>query len=623
MKKLYYLLILVLLYSCTQKSPSKLIKIDLSGYWNFKTGDSPAWADPKYNDTSWKSIWAAYNWASQGYPKNDGFAWYRTTIVLPSAMKKQAYHDSIVFDFGKIYDCSQIYIDGKLIETSPNFYIKGGTDYNLYHKLILNTSQLKWDKKICIAVRVFNKDGNGGFSNPYLSIRPLFFDFIKVVDIKSNNENLVLNKPAEIYLTINNLKKEKTNAVLDYFIINSNSNTVTKLESILTLKNGKHDYQFSFTPSVPGFYYVTYCLSYTNLEKTVIQGRGYAGITDVKPKLQAFANNKIPLIYSSDLFHPHDDPDDHFDLASLFSINNFDIRGVILDEGMTKDQKKRNGIIPVAQLKYLTKLKFPVYMGLTEKIKNPEDAALYQPFEYQQGVNMILETLEKSPIPVTLISVGSTKDFAAAYNRNPDLFKKKAAKLVLFIGDANDLEPKPYEWNVKLDSCAYICLMNSGLPIYWIPCWDRRSAGTNASEWIGTHLLKYSSQKLINYFNYMLLIKDDADIIGYMESNNDTCINQSKELWGAGVFTYFAGMQIVKKENDYIALDKNQIQKNDTIVYPFTFEPVSVVADEKGVVHKENSKKSHKIMLFKINDNKLYPKIMTSVTANLLKILDK
>ena len=49
----------------------------------------------------------------------------------------------------------------------------------------------------------------------------------------------------------------------------------------------------------------------------------------------AGAEPKIPIIHSTDLFHPHVDPDDHFDLAILFAIKEFDIKGIILDSHST------------------------------------------------------------------------------------------------------------------------------------------------------------------------------------------------------------------------------------------------------------------------------------------------
>ena len=59
----------------------------------------------------------------------------------------------------------------------------------------------------------------------------------------------------------------------------------------------------------------------------------------------ATAESKIPVIYCSDLFHPHDDPDDHFDLACMYAIPEFDIKAVILDQG--KKQHQNPGQIPI------------------------------------------------------------------------------------------------------------------------------------------------------------------------------------------------------------------------------------------------------------------------------------
>ncbi|HOY58865.1 MAG TPA: hypothetical protein PK640_12120, partial [Verrucomicrobiota bacterium] len=35
--------------------------------------------------------------------------------------------------------------------------------------------------------------------------------------------------------------------------------------------------------------------------------------------LPLWSRGAQPVLYSTDLFHPHDDPDDHFDLAVLYA----------------------------------------------------------------------------------------------------------------------------------------------------------------------------------------------------------------------------------------------------------------------------------------------------------------
>jgi hypothetical protein len=83
----------------------------------------------------------------------------------------------------------------------------------------------------------------------------------------------------------------------------------------------------------------------------------------------AVAGEKVPIVYSTDLFHPHTDPDDHYDLACLFAIAEFDIRGIILDLGGT--QAKQPGRPAVEQMLHAAGRK--VYQ------RGPEDFVALRP----------------------------------------------------------------------------------------------------------------------------------------------------------------------------------------------------------------------------------------------------
>ncbi|MGH9958997.1 MAG: hypothetical protein ACREBC_18020, partial [Pyrinomonadaceae bacterium] len=75
------------------------------------------------------------------------------------------------------------------------------------------------------------------------------------------------------------------------------------------------------------------------------------------------ASSTIPVIYTTDLFHPHDDPDDHFDLATIFAMPEVDLKGIVLDQG--DKQLKRPGTIPVSQMNKMTGRNVPTVLGLT------------------------------------------------------------------------------------------------------------------------------------------------------------------------------------------------------------------------------------------------------------------
>jgi inosine-uridine nucleoside N-ribohydrolase len=175
----------------------------------------------------------------------------------------------------------------------------------------------------------------------------------------------------------------------------------------------------------------------------------------------------IPIMYCTDIYHPPADPDDHFDLASMYAIDEFDIKAVILDNAASKyNQGSKNGVVAVGQMNHITGRTIPCAIGLLEKLKSPDDSGFGQPDEFQGGVRKIIEILESTNLPVKIIAVGSLRDVAAAFNRRPDLFHDKVDVLVVFAGDASAKTEEFMEYNVELDVHAFVRIMNAQLPVY-------------------------------------------------------------------------------------------------------------------------------------------------------------
>ena len=161
----------------------------------------------------------------------------------------------------------------------------------------------------------------------------------------------------------------------------------------------------------------------------------------------AEAMRSVPVIYCTDLFHPHDDPDDHFDLATLYAMPELDIQGIVLDQGWK--QLERPGCIPVSQMNKITGRKVPAAIGLADPLKSPDDQALDQPAQFQGAVELIVRTLRASARPVCIATAGSVRDVVCAFNREPGLFQTNVAMVLAFIGEASDA--KFQEYNVGLD----------------------------------------------------------------------------------------------------------------------------------------------------------------------------
>lgn len=101
--------------------------VTLNGPWKFHTGDSPSWADPAFDDSSWESvdltappgahdpdvglIGYVLGWNARGHAGYKGYAWYRLhiSVTAPTGSALAMTGPAMVDD---VY---QVFLDGKLL----------------------------------------------------------------------------------------------------------------------------------------------------------------------------------------------------------------------------------------------------------------------------------------------------------------------------------------------------------------------------------------------------------------------------------------------------------------------------------------------------------------------------
>jgi pyrimidine-specific ribonucleoside hydrolase len=197
------------------------------------------------------------------------------------------------------------------------------------------------------------------------------------------------------------------------------------------------------------------------------------------------APKPIPLIDVTDLYHPHQDVGDNFDIIAAYGLPELDLRAVVLDctepfrqpvaqdpgAGLFPDASgpREPGFIPVWQLNYIFGRNVPCATCPFTRMKSVGDKLLDAPPFQQQGIELILRTLRESAEPVHIVSFGSARAIAAAYNREPELFRKKLARLHLCAGGSSPPAAGYIEWNVALDPLAIVCLLRSDLRIAIYP----------------------------------------------------------------------------------------------------------------------------------------------------------
>lgn len=253
-------LMLMIFVSCSRENDSNIVTLDTG--WKFKTGDDPTWSTAGFDDSKWDTLSPTENWEQQGYSGHDGFAWYRLKVIIPSSLKESAIiKDSLQFILGRIDDCDQVFLNGKLIgengmtikqecQGDPGFYKAHGKWY-LDRRYILpaDDPRIHWDQENVIAVRVFDHSGPGGmFAKPY-EISMVDFSYHIVYDFTHSPFHFTGDSLMEKEFTIRNLSgSEEFKGELEIKIVSySDGRVIYKKVNELYLKpNAKELTAFSF-----------------------------------------------------------------------------------------------------------------------------------------------------------------------------------------------------------------------------------------------------------------------------------------------------------------------------------------------------------------------------------------
>ncbi len=189
MKKYFYLAVVLFVAACTQQIPQKDPRLSFNPEWKFTTGDNPAWSTPDFDDSGWENIKTDAIWENLGHDPYDGYAWYRTRVVIPSSLKNNSsLKDSLLFFLGKINNFDQTYLNGHFIGSNnkkaapgakpDSLFIKAPTNYwdlQRWYTLAADDPRILWDQENVLAVRVYDEGGQGGLytGDQYISMTRL------------------------------------------------------------------------------------------------------------------------------------------------------------------------------------------------------------------------------------------------------------------------------------------------------------------------------------------------------------------------------------------------------------------------------------------------------------------
>jgi pyrimidine-specific ribonucleoside hydrolase len=325
--------------------------------------------------------------------------------------------------------------------------------------------------------------------------------------------------------------------------------------------------------------------------------------------VKAAAREKRPVIDVTDLYHPHQDVGDNFDLIAAFALPEVDLRGVVLDVTQRfRDNNEQDrggprdpGVIPVTQLNYLFDRNVPYGIGPFSRMKSPEDPLLDAPAFQQTGIQLILDTLRQSREPVDLLSFGSGRPIAAAYNRAPRLLRRKLRRLHLCAGAT---APDFIEWNVALDPLAIVRLLKSDLPIAIYPCATKDGPfayDEHNSFWRLPDLefVREMDPALERYLVYAFERSSRIDFLRVLDGEIpkeglDRLCRNKHNVWETAVWAQVADRKLVRKADGTCRLVPSAEARSTDRVLPGELRPCRVeVRDSGGFVFSETSQRTN------------------------------
>ncbi len=347
----------------------------------------------------------------------------------------------------------------------------------------------------------------------------------------------------------------------------------------------------------------------------------------------------VPMIHVSDLFRPHCDPDDHWDLASAYALaaqGSADLLGVLIDfprPGADQDPD----VLAVAQMNYLTGTAVPVMVGSPAWLES-QDFDKAENVPALRGIRALLDILRRAPRPVVIHVLGSCRDVALAGRMDPGLFAEKCAAVYLNAGSGtpDPEEARWLEWNVHLDPRAYAAMFELPCPVYWMPCFHKLSASSDDVFQVrqyGTFyrfrqgdILPELPDSVQNFFAYMFLhggamadpggaVARQPNWLHYLLGAKDADLHaqiqaMDRNMWCTGGFLHSVG--------ETVSGDGRIVPLADAEAPVFSFDPVQVACTPDGVTRWTPGAGSPPRYIFHVRDQQRYMAAMAAALKSLL-----
>ena len=342
------------------------------------------------------------------------------------------------------------------------------------------------------------------------------------------------------------------------------------------------------------------------------------------------------VLLTTDLYHPHNDPNDHWNLATMYSLAR---KGVIRFSGVLCDEDKPDrvrdkasgfgdpSVQSIAQMNYISGIAVPEAIGSHKPMTCEEDVQEVLSSGLQvPSANHIISVLEEGG-EVDIHLCGSCRDVYLAYRMRPELFTEQVR---IFLNAGTYLHQDILEYNGSVEPFSFSQMFTFPCKIMWAPCFSSLHEGyfgkvaEHANFYWVSHedIFPVLSRQMQNYFLYMYTKEQDEGWLTYIQGevkqeahekfrSQESWICAERWMWSTPGFLMSAGWNL--------RADGTYTEENDKDAL-FGYVPVIVDCKSDGTLTWRFAEKGEEtnVSLFTIYDTERFQPVMAKAVKELL-----
>jgi hypothetical protein len=221
--------------------------------------------------------------------------------------------------------------------------------------------------------------------------------------------------------------------------------------------------------------------------------------------------------------------------------------------------------------------------------------------------------------------VGSARVVTAAWNRQPKLMAQRVRSVVVNAGAS--ISKPGAEWNVDLDTHAWVGLFRSRLPIDWYPCTGEDGpTGLNRHNtfWLAPHRKLFADlpQPLRAYFDYAFYHAKRGDVIRVLSQLGagetwQKVLASERNMWSTASLIAAAGRVLAQMPEGWRFVPKAQAAGRKTVLLELL--PVEVEVEANGVTRWKRTSAPSRVRIFHRAPDAAHVAAMTEATNALLR----